>query len=75
MRSLVMYRTAQCKCSRTWQFEHLGLVLLGKAFRQVQVGIPPVLHHIGTVQITMREPNLCPGCVQVPKHLQQWSLV
>ena len=54
-----------------WKFEDLVLIVFGKARGQVQVGVSSVLHHIGTVQVTMSEAYLCPGCVQVPKYLQQ----
>ena len=55
----------------TWQLENWGFVLVGEALGQVQVCIASVLHHIGTVQVPMGEAYVCPGCVQVPKHLHQ----
>lgn len=55
----------------TGQFEHLGFLIVCKAFRQVQVSIPSVLHHISTIEVTVCEPNFVPGFMQVAKHLHK----
>lgn len=55
----------------TWQFEHLGFLIICKACWQVQVSIPSVLHHISTVEVAVCEPDFIPGFMQVPKHLHE----